>query len=152
MPSLLRDDDRRGIEARLSSLTDVSLPQWGDMSVSAMLTHLCQATLNALGELSVVPRGNPVVRSFPLKHCLTFALLYVLPFPRGANTSPELLLPGTEPVEASKERLRSLLQRFSLKPAKPVLAVHGLLGPLSRKQWGVLVYKHVDHHLRQFGA
>ena len=30
--------------------------------------------------------------------------------------------------------------------------VHGFFGSMSGAEWGVTQYKHLDHHLRQFGA
>jgi len=30
--------------------------------------------------------------------------------------------------------------------------VHAFFGSLTGAEWGVSTYKHLDHHLRQFGA
>ena len=65
------------------------------MNVAGMLAHLCKASLMALGEVHVAPRGISALRVFPLKHLLKYLLLYVVPFPRSAGTSPELLSVST---------------------------------------------------------
>lgn len=85
---------------------------------------------------------------FPLKHLI----LYVLPFPKGAPTAPELLVAEPGPVAAGQTSLQELLERVGAGPAKGLGPVHPLFGQISRQEWGVLMHKHVDHHLRQFGV
>jgi transposase InsO family protein len=29
---------------------------------------------------------------------------------------------------------------------------HSFFGPLTPEEWAILMYKHLDHHLRQFGV
>ena len=102
----------------------------------------------ALGELPVRPKNKRAFQTFPLKHLA----LYVIPFPKGAPTAPELLAGQPGDFEADRARLRALLEQFGTGPEEGPGPAHPLFGPLSRKEWGVLVYKHTDHHLRQFSA
>jgi hypothetical protein len=122
------------------------------MNVAGMLAHLCKASLMALGEVHVAPRGISALRVFPLKHLLKYLLLYVVPFPRSAGTSPELLVAEPGDPAAAKASLEELLERLGTGPARGIGPAHALFGPLSRQEWGVLMHKHVDHHLRQFGV
>lgn len=152
MRSLLNGDDRQALCARVCELTEASVPRWGRMDVAGMLGHLCNASYMALGELRVTRRGSDALRVFPAKHVLKYLLLYVVPFPKGAGTSPELIVSEPGQVGENKALLQSLLERFGAGPTEGPGPEHGLLGTLSRREWGVLVYKHVDHHLRQFGV
>jgi hypothetical protein len=148
MRSVLIESDREAIGRRIASLTPASPALWGRMTVDRMLAHLCQSALMAMGELAVKPRGKRAFEVFPLKHLI----LYVLPFPKGAPTAPELLTGPPAPLEDEKRTLVDLLVRLGRGPREGPGSTHPLFGPLSRSEWGALVYKHSDHHLRQFGA
>jgi hypothetical protein len=148
MHTLLETSDREAIVQRLVSLTPTAPRRWGQFTVGAMLCHLCESTRMALGELPVKPKGKRAFAMFPLKNLL----LYVVPFPKGAPTAPELLAGTAGEFEVDRARLGALLTRLGTGPKEGAGPVHPLFGPLSRREWGALVYKHTDHHLRQFNA
>ena len=142
MKSLAQEATRRELVERIDRITDSTTPKWGRFTARAMLDHLARATEMAAGEREVAPKKLPI-RYFPLKQLA----LYVLPMPKGLPTSPELLTDSPEPVENSKETLRRLITNFAPRPAN-----HPAFGFLTTRAWSVLVYRHVDHHLRQFGV
>jgi hypothetical protein len=146
--SILNDDDRTAILRRISSVTSASVPRWGQMDAKAMLTHLKQSALMALGELPVASKGKRAFQVFPIKHLI----LHVAPFPKGAPTAPELLVPDPASLDAIQSELMSLVERIGAGPREGDGPVHPLFGRLSFREWGVATYKHTDHHLRQFGA
>ena len=148
MGSILNEVDRKAICQRIGAVTNASAPRWGKMDVKAMLTHLRDSALMALGELPVACKGKRAFQVFPLKHLI----LHVVPFPKGAPTAPELLAQDTEPVEAIRSELLSLMERIGTGPREGYGPVHPLFGRLSFREWGVATHKHMDHHLRQFGA
>jgi hypothetical protein len=148
MRSVLIDRDREALGRRVAGLTPGASALWGRMTVDRMLSHLSQNARMALGELPVKPRGKRAFQVFPLKHLI----LYVLPFPKGAPTAPELLAGPPMAVEDEKSTLVDLLARLGGGPREGTGPTHPLFGPLTRQEWGALVYKHSDHHLRQFGA
>ena len=148
MGSILKDSDRSAIVNRLQSLSASSAGRWGSMDVAAMLQHLRLSAEMALGELTMPSSNKRAFQVFPLKHLI----LYVLPFPKGAPTAPALK-PGLEtPLDQERTALLSLLERIASGPDQGAGPSHPLFGPLTWRQWGVLTYKHADHHLRQFGA
>lgn len=148
MGSILNEADRAAIRQRIGNVTSASVPRWGQMDAQAMLTHLRLSALMALGELPVACKGKRVFQVFPIKHLI----LHVAPFPKGAPTAPELLVPDASRVEAIQSELVSLMERIAQGPREGDGPVHPLFGRLSRREWGVATYKHADHHLRQFGA
>jgi hypothetical protein len=85
---------------------------------------------------------------FPLKHLL----LYVLPFPKGAPTAPALKPDSGGAFEEERAALLALLERIGTGLREGVGPDHPLFGPLTWREWGVVTYKHADHHLKQFGA
>ena len=147
MGSILNDDDRTAICQRIGSVTSASVPRWGRMDAKAMLTHLKQSALMALGELPVACKSKRAFQVFPIKHLI----LHVVPFPKSAPTAPELLVPHAASVDAIRSELVSLVERIGAGPREGEGPVHPLFGRLSFNEWGVATYKHTDHHLRQFG-
>ena len=148
MGSILNDDERTAICQRIGSVTNASVPRWGQMDARAMLTHLKQSALMALGELPVASKSKRAFQVFPIKHLI----LYVAPFPKGAPTAPELLVPDDASVDAIRSELMSLVERIGAGPREGDGPVHPLFGQLTFREWGVATYKHTDHHLRQFGV
>jgi len=113
-----------------------------------MLAHLCdQMHLpfndNPSGPLPGPPRV-PVLRE---------AALYFLPWPKGKiQGPPEAFVspPGTWSDDLAK--LENLVDQFLTTDPRHPLALHPNWGRLSRREWGVFFYRHLDHHLKQFGV
>ena len=148
MGSILNESDRAAIDRRLRSLSASSTARWGSMDVVGMLQHLRLSARMTLGELPVPSANKRVFQVFPLKHLI----LYVLPFPKGAPTAPELKPVDAASFEEERAAVLELLERIGTGLREGVGPDHPLFGPLSWREWGVATYKHADHHLRQFGA
>lgn len=148
MPNVLEPSDHAKLVQRLGALAPSSAPRWGKFTADGMLAHLVQSARMALGDITVPRRGARAFAHFPLKHLV----LKVLPFPKGAPTAPELLVRDEAPIEALRAELVELLARVAGGPRSGMGPVHPLFGALTREEWGALVYKHTDHHLRQFGV
>jgi len=148
MGSILNESDRAAIISRMRSLSGSSTGRWGRTDVAGMLQHLRLSTSMALGELSVPSSNKRPFQVFPLKHLI----LYVLPFPKGAPTAPMLIPDVGASFEEERSAVLELLERIGTGPQDGNGPAHPLFGPLSRREWGVVTYKHADHHLRQFGA
>ena len=148
MGTILNERDRAALDSRVRSLSVSSTARWGSMDVAGMLRHLRLATLMALGEYSVPSANKRAFQVFPLKHLI----LYVLPFPKGAPTAPELKSEAAASFEEERTALLELLERIGTGLRDGMGPDHPLFGPLSWREWGVATYKHTDHHLRQFGA
>ncbi|HSF16140.1 MAG TPA: DUF1569 domain-containing protein [Vicinamibacteria bacterium] len=148
MRSILNESDRATLCSRVRSLSAASTPRWGQMSVTPMLQHLRLSAQMAVGELSVASANKRAFQVFPIKHLI----LYLLPFPKGAPTAPELLPRAAASFEEERTALLVLLDRIGAGPIKGASPAHPLFGPLSWREWGAATHKHVDHHLKQFGA
>lgn len=140
--------DCASLRARLARLPEGATPIWGRMNCEQMLAHVNDAMRMAFGELPVKAKGPKVLALPPVRH----AILYWVPFPKGAPTAPELLArrAGTHHQELAV--LDQLVQRAGAGQQGMWAPAHPAFGPLTARDWGVLIYKHVDHHLRQFRA
>jgi hypothetical protein len=147
MKSMWDDDAARGVRERIRTLRPSHTPQWGRMSAPQVVCHLAESLKMALGELSVAPKKAPI-RYPPLKQ----VIVYLAPFPKNVPTAPELLARAPSDWDADVSDLQSLVDRFAARGPRAAWVEHPLFGKLSGRAWGVLVYRHMDHHLRQFGA
>ncbi len=138
---------RKSLAERLSRLRGANKPKWGQMNLGQMLDHLNKAMQMATGELKCTPKKGPL-RYWPLRDLA----IYVLPWPKGVATAPELLTAEPLPWESSRQRLIKRINATAMLPADFAFAEHPAFGPLTHKTWGFLTYRHIDHHLRQFGV
>lgn len=147
MATLYDPAARAAIQSRVDTLTASRQPLWGKMNVGQMLVHCDLQLQHALGELRCVPMSSPAGR-FPLKQLI----IYVLPTPKSVPTMTELRDPVAGSWEADRSRLKQNLERLGAVPSGTRMADHAAFGAMSHRAWGVLSHKHMDHHLRQFGA
>lgn len=142
------DADARGrLLARLDRVNESSKPLWGKFTADRMLCHLAEAMKMANGELPVAPKKLPL-RFFPLKQLA----IYAMPFPKGLPTAPELLAAPATSVDDARADICGAIERFARRDANGALPPHPAFGALTSRAWGVLTYRHCDHHLRQFGV
>jgi hypothetical protein len=148
MPTLRNVAERKALVARLGRVRPEAKAQWGALDAPRMVCHLGDALDSGLGELQVPAGMGPwVLRHFPVKHLA----LYVVPMPKGAKAPKELL--GTAPGDFESDRRRVLegIERLAGAP-EGWGPEHFLFGPLRNDEWNALNWKHIDHHLRQFGS
>ncbi len=112
-----------------------------------MLSHLVDSFRMTLGELKTEPKSGPL-KYWPIKQLI----IYWLPFPKGAPTAPELLARKPEAVEREKTQLAAMMDKMAQAQGCEEWPDHPAFGKLSSKDWGVLVYRHIDHHFKQFGV
>jgi hypothetical protein len=148
MVSIWDESTRHQLLTRLDGLAADTPSRWGKFTCPGMLAHLNDSLRMSLGELTPAPKHLPI-RFFPLKQLI----IYVLPFPKGAPTAPELIARRETAVWSGElTGFRELLGRLAAKPAAGPWPDHPAFGRMSRTDWGVLVYKHVNHHFTQFGG
>ena len=138
------------LEQRLSRLTPDTVRQWGSMNAHEMVCHLADSFSAMLGERTTSDMGWPRWRG----HLVRFIALHTpLPWPKGVKTLPEVNPhhAGTRPqqFETDHARLLTLMRRFVAPEAR--YASHPMFGTMSRQEWMIWTFRHVDHHLRQFG-
>ena len=147
MKSMFDEATRAGIVARIDRVATGAKPRWGKMNAELMVGHLVESLRMALGEVTPKPK-KMLTRHFPLKQIF----VYWAPWPKGAPTARELLPKETGSLDAGRSELVRLLRLFAERAAQTHWPEHPAFGRLTSRAWGVLVYRHVDHHLRQFGV
>ena len=132
---------------RLTKLEEGIHPKWGRMSVGQMAWH-CQVPLRVGIENKVSrKKSNPLIRLLFRK-----SMYSDKPWRKNLPTSP--LAKATDPKELHTELpvLRQLVKEFHTLKDRKDWNPHPIFGALTPEQWGQMQYKHLDHHLTQFGV
>jgi hypothetical protein len=148
----LSDPTKRAeLITRINRLTPESKALWGKMSAGEMLCHCLDGSRMALGEIPPTDRSNFFTRSF-----VKFLIVYLLPLPKGAPAAPEINphKGGTKPLDFENDRrlLIDDINNFAKLTDEDFKGRHNVFGKLTRDQWSRLGYKHLRHHLKQFGV
>jgi hypothetical protein len=146
MKTIWKQDDRQELRARVRRLTPRHAAKWGKMTAPAMVAHLNDALRMATGELAVAPKKVPL-RFPPLKQLG----IYWVPIPKNLPTIPELIVRPPRDFTIEVTDLDHQLDTIERRGPGAMAPAHPAFGRMTGKAWGALVYRHMDHHLRQFG-
>jgi hypothetical protein len=138
------------IRNRIHALPPTATPEWGKMNVTQMMAHCSVGLEGAIGDREI---KRVFIGRILGRWVKPFMFRDDEPMKRNAPTAPEFIIKSDNGFDAEQQRLANLVDRFGNGgAAKCTRAPHAFFGPLTPDEWAVLMYKHVDHHLRQFGA
>jgi hypothetical protein len=150
-PNIYSPETTVELATRISSLTNETPALWGKMNAGQMLSHCCVAYQQVLGENTDKPG---MIMKWMLKTFFKQSMVNEVPYRTNLPTGPTFVrLNQNFDIETEKGKLIAYVQKIQeLGPeqlsARPSLS----LGKLSAMEWNNLLYKHIDHHLRQFGV
>ncbi|MAB57513.1 MAG: hypothetical protein CL524_08185 [Aequorivita sp.] len=146
MKSLFGEAAFSEINDRIDNLSANSEKLWGKMSVGQMLSH-CQEPLKvALG------KGKIKKQFFPLAFLFKKSLYNDKPWKRNLPTASSFRVLEDKDFATEKVVLKKLIAEFHTKKNQTLWEPHPIFGKFSAEQWGKMQYKHLDHHLQQFGV
>ncbi|HWL39805.1 MAG TPA: DUF1569 domain-containing protein [Gemmatimonadaceae bacterium] len=145
--SLWNARERESVIERLGRLSPDARPRWGRMNAPQMLAHLARWMQMADGGMETADMKLPY-RYPPLKQLV----IYWLPWPQGVPTAPELVCTEQFDWASESAAVRRLVHTFEKRDPRAPWPVHPAFGKLTSRAWGVLGYRHIDHHFRQFGV
>jgi hypothetical protein len=138
------------VKQRIADLRPDSERRWGKMNAAQAVAH-CSAGLELAAGDRVPPRlflGRIVGRIVK-----PMALGNDEPMRRNSPTIPGLVMEDERNLATERERLCGLIDRFAAAgPDGCTTHPHSFFGRLTPEEWAILMYKHLDHHLRQFGV
>jgi hypothetical protein len=149
MKSLYSPEAEQEVLTRLNTLSQQSARQWGKMEVDQMLAHCSAALEVAVGEK--MPKRIFIGKI--LAPLFKSTVLGEKPFSKNGPTDKSFIITDRRDFEKEKTRLTGLIKQFSEGgAAKCTTHPHSFLGNITADEWGTLMYKHLDHHFRQFSA
>lgn len=138
------------IMERVEKLTPNAQPQWGKMTVAQMLSHVSQA--------QEVMNGTQTLENIPfyaklLKGLIKKVVLSEKPYRRSMKTASQYVVTSEQDFEEQKKRIIDALEVFRKQsPEEMDKHSHPLFGKMTPDEKGWSSYKHLDHHLTQFGV
>jgi Protein of unknown function (DUF1569) len=150
MKSLFEPGTSKEIRERIGRLGPASQRQWGKMTAAQAMAHCAVGMEWAVGDI-LEPRMflgrilGPIAKSQVLKD--------EKPMGRNAPTAKSLMVKDDRDLGKECARLSSLVDRFAAGgPQGCTKNPHTFFGKMTPEEWAQLMYKHLDHHLRQFGV
>lgn len=149
MKNLFAPSERQQILERIGKLQAGATRQWGKMNAAQMCAHCVAALEVGAGDVALEHSFIGKV----LGRFVKGSLLGEKPFPKNSPTDPSFVVSDPRDFAKEKERLAAIVKRFGEAGASAADGrMHSFFGRLTGKEWGILMHKHLDHHLRQFGA
>ncbi len=138
------------IITRINQLKPDSQPLWGKMSVAQMLAH-CNVTYETVYE-DKHKKPNPLMKLI-LKTFVKKIVVSDTPYKRNNPTAPHYIISDSKDFEIEKKRLIDyIIKTQQLGESYFDKKESHSFGLLSVKEWNTMFYKHLDHHLNQFGV
>lgn len=136
--------------SRINQLNPTTSPRWGKMNVSQMLAH-CNITYEMV-YTDKHPKPNGFIRLI-LKTFVKQAVVNEKPYKKNTKTAPAFIIANERNFEAEKKRLTDyLLKTQKLGENYFHQKESHSFGSLTKTEWNNLFYKHLNHHLEQFGV
>jgi hypothetical protein len=149
METLFDPACRDRILGRIESLRPDSPRGWGKMDPAQTMAHCALAMEAATGDATLSrPLAARLIGRF-----FKGWLLGPKPFSKNSPTHPQLVTLTPKDFAHEKARLVASVRKFcAAGPESAERHPHAFVGTLTGEQWGLIQHKHLDHHLRQFGA
>jgi len=138
------------VKQRIARLRPDSQRQWGKMNAAQAVEHCSRGLELALGDLRppralLGPILGPIIKPKVFENDE--------PLRRNTPTVKGLVILDERDLAKERSRLYGVIDRFvAAGPKGCTTHSHSFFGPLTPEEWAILMYKHLDHHLRQFGV
>lgn len=151
LPNIFTTPVIDGVIDRINKLTPSTTPQWGKMTVDQMLAHCCVA-YELEYESDKHPKPGALMKLI-LKMLVKNKVVSEAPYKHNSGTAPAFIITGARDFDAEKARLISYIKHTQqLGESTFDGKTSHSFGPLSITEWNNLFYKHLNHHLTQFGV
>jgi hypothetical protein len=149
MKTLFDTNTHQEVLQRIENLTEQSTPVWGKMNVKQMLKH-CQRPLEVANSKLALNKPNFLMRM--VFKMFKSKMYNDQPWKQNLPTAKEFVVKETDTFANEKEKLVKTINEFEKKSTNLHWPPHPAFGTFNTDQWGKMQYKHLDHHLRQFGV
>lgn len=149
MESLFDKQGNQNIVDRINQLTPITLSQWGKMTVSQMLEHCQQPIKVSFGTLELKPN----LISFLFGKSAKRQMLTQPRFKKSLPTVKEFKITHEPNFEEARKQLIEMVSKYADEGHSAIkVSKHPFFGNMTMEEWDILQWKHLDHHLKQFGV
>ena len=139
------------VKTRLAQLEPQSERRWGKMTAAQMLAHCSVSMQWAVGE--VVPEKGALPARLMGRLVKPMVFRNDDPIRKNSPTARSLIVTDERDLGKERDRLSGLIDKFAVGGAAGCTKnPHSFFGKMTPEEWAILTYKHLDHHLRQFGV
>ncbi len=150
LPNIFEQKVTDGVIQRINKLTPATQPKWGKMNVSQMLAHCCVTYEMLYDNKHPAPKG---LVKLLLKLFVKNTVVSETPYKHNLRTGPAFLITTEKEFNTEKTRLTDYIRKTQQLGEKQFEDRESLsFGKLNKEQWNNMFYKHLDHHLSQFGV
>ncbi len=150
LPNIFDPATTSELKKRIEQLNPMTQRRWGKMNVDQMLAHICVPYEQALGERNDGPNWFMKIM---LRAFFKQSMVNEVPYRQNLPTAPAFMIVDRRDFEREKARILSYIEKIEkLGPEYFDGKEQISLGKLNTTEWNNLLYKHIDHHLRQFGV
>lgn len=148
MQSIFDPETQTEIKQRIEKINSTTKPAWGKMNSAQMFAHCVMGIQSPLGEFNPTPPPfifrllGPLFKSQVVKPGL---------FGKNSPTAKEFIIADERVFATEKNNLLGYIDKFS-DPKSIKTTRHSFFGNLTTEEWGKFMYKHLNHHLTQFGV
>ena len=146
MKSIFDNAAREEILNRIHSLKETSPAQWGKMNVVQMMKHCSQWDEMALGK----KKYKQSFMGWLFGRMALKDMMKDKPVKKNLPTVPSFIIKDHAGFEEEKTKWISLLEEYPYSSNDHF--IHPFFGSMTKENTGYMVYKHIDHHLRQFNC
>jgi len=150
MKSVFNKADAQEIIDRINKLTPSTQAVWGKMNVAQMLAH-CNVTYEFIYDTKhEAPKG---FTKLMLKLFVKSIVVNDKPYGKSSRTAPAFIIVDERVFETEKKRLIDHITKTQELGEKYFDGKESIsFGPLKTQEWNNMFYKHLNHHLSQFGV
>jgi hypothetical protein len=150
MKNIFNNADSNELINRINKLSNSTKPQWGKMEVAQMLAH-CNVTYEMAYE-DIHPKPNGFVK-FILKLLVKNKVVNEVPYKHDSSTAPQFIIKSEKEFDKEKARIVDYINKTQQLGAANFEGKEShSFGALTSTEWNNMFYKHLDHHLNQFGV
>ena len=150
LSNIFNKEESNKVIQRIYGLTPNTQPQWGKMAVAQMLAH-CNVTYEMMYE-DIHPKPNAFVKVI-LKLLVKNKVVSETPYQHNGKTAPQFIIKETKNFDLEKQRLIDYINKTQALGEDHFddRESHSF-GVLTKTEWNNMLYKHINHHLTQFGV
>lgn len=150
LPNIFTPEVSNQVIGRINQLTANTTAKWGTMSVAQMLAH-CNVTYEMVYE-NIHKKPNAFVKLI-LKLLVKKAVVTEAGYKQNGQTAPQFIIKDEKNFEEEKQRLINYITKTQqLGEAHFDGKESHSFGALNKTEWNNMFYKHLNHHLGQFGV
>ena len=151
LPNIFQKNVTDEFISRINKLTMNTNPVWGKMNVSQMLAHCC-ITYQYVYEPQIFKKPN-FFMAWVLKTFVKKSVINEIPYKHNLQTGPDFIIKDDRDFEKEKSRLICFLQKSQQDGEDFYNDKESFsFGKLNIIEWNNMFYKHLNHHLTQFGV